>query len=229
MLGVNQETLTSESLKEGRLAVLFCLIASKRFLITEQWTSQTKITLEMKRTFLVINYQTSDSQTLCISFTPWQGGLSLQNPRALFVLLVSLRKKVKISQLLWEQLKRGTCIEAKKKDLLLKLHNRCILAVMPGAELVTAGTLREVCMKSLTKSEKMFLVSEPFRNSRRNLQNSSVRGRNCFIQMQGGKHSSLKKGEANQEKCSSGRGAPWAVWYGPWRRHARENSSAVFR
>ena len=40
----------------------FCMIASKHFVITEQWAEQTKIDFEMKRTFLVINYQTSGSQ-----------------------------------------------------------------------------------------------------------------------------------------------------------------------
>ena len=40
----------------------FCMIASKHFVITEQWAEQTEINFEMKRTFLVINYQTSGSQ-----------------------------------------------------------------------------------------------------------------------------------------------------------------------
>lgn len=51
----------------------------------------------------ILSYQLPDFRqpnTFCIFFTPWQGSLSLQNPQALFVLLVALRKKMKISQLL---------------------------------------------------------------------------------------------------------------------------------
>lgn len=54
----------SEASSEGRPAVRLRAIASKRFLITEQWAQQTKINLEMHRAFFVINYQNSSSQFL---------------------------------------------------------------------------------------------------------------------------------------------------------------------
>lgn len=61
--GLTPEPL-SEASSEGRPAVRLRAIASKRFLITEQWAQQTKINLEMHTTFFVINYQNSGSQFL---------------------------------------------------------------------------------------------------------------------------------------------------------------------
>lgn len=138
----------NEASSEGRLLIHFCVIASKQFIITEQWALQTEINFKMKRTFLVISYQNSSSQ-LVFAFSSHPGNE------------VSCFKSLELylfSWLLWERRWRSvSCFRSSANQLLaLRLKGStescncmtgAISAMSARSRTEPPGALQEVCMK----------------------------------------------------------------------------------